>query len=340
MARKIVLNDVLPKLRALFNEMKGVKVAILFGSIARDGASSHDVDIALLGEENLLYLGYVVSKVTEALGISEDQVDVVSMNQCNPILLSRILGEGVLIKGEPEAIEKLLEKAQRSPDAIIELKMWSNIDPKLDKTIITSRVEEIRRDAGFIKSEAGSCIGRAIRDFMRIKPLLKGYILDLYKAPVVRLGPRELIGLIGLRRRVTAKISRELYALFYDEQEVKGGEYMASVAMINDCAYVGETLIKYFPENIEIRHIKRTRSLWSKTLGIAYRIMRTNADVYHVHYLLQDCYIAGKLGKRPLIGHAHGSDLRASLNHPLWGRIVKYNLRRCDKILVSTPDIL
>jgi uncharacterized protein YutE (UPF0331/DUF86 family)/predicted nucleotidyltransferase len=148
-----VLNDVLPKLRALFNEMKGVKVAILFGSIARDGASSHDVDIALLGEENLLYLGYVVSKVAEALGISEDQVDVVSMNQCNPIFLSRILEEGVLIKGEPEAIEKLLEKAQRSPDAIIELRMWSNIDPKLDKTIITSRVEEIRRDADFIKSE-------------------------------------------------------------------------------------------------------------------------------------------------------------------------------------------
>jgi glycosyltransferase involved in cell wall biosynthesis len=115
---------------------------------------------------------------------------------------------------------------------------------------------------------------------------------------------------------------------------------MASVVMINDCAYVGETLIKYFPKDIEIRHIKRTRSLWSKTLGIAYRVMRTKADVYHVHYLLQDCYIAGKLGKRPLIGHAHGSDLRASLNHPLWGRIVKYNLRRCDKILVSTPDIL
>lgn len=115
---------------------------------------------------------------------------------------------------------------------------------------------------------------------------------------------------------------------------------MKSVAMINDCAYVGETLINYFPKNIEVKHIKRTRSIWSKTLGITYGIMKTKADVYHVHYLLQDCYIAEKLGKRPLIGHAHGSDLRISLNHPLWGRIVKYNLRRCDKILVSTPDIL
>ncbi len=115
---------------------------------------------------------------------------------------------------------------------------------------------------------------------------------------------------------------------------------MKSVAMINDCAYVGEALIKYFPKELKITHIKRTRGLWSKTLGITYGIMRARADVYHVHYLLQDCYIAEKLGKRPLIGHAHGSDLRASLNHPLWGRIVEYNLKRCDRVLVSTPDIL
>jgi glycosyltransferase involved in cell wall biosynthesis len=46
------------------------------------------------------------------------------------------------------------------------------------------------------------------------------------------------------------------------------------------------------------------------------------------------------LRKTPLIGHAHGSDLRSTLKHPLWGRIVRYNLKKCDKVLVSTPDIL
>lgn len=110
--------------------------------------------------------------------------------------------------------------------------------------------------------------------------------------------------------------------------------------MINDCAYVGETLLKYLPSYIKRRHIKRSRGLWSKTFGLAYNIMRVKADIYHVHYLLQDCYIAAKLGKKPLIGHAHGSDLRSSLNHPLWGRIVRHNLKRCDKVIVSTPDIL
>uniref|UniRef100_A0A7C5XJ63 Uncharacterized protein n=1 Tax=Ignisphaera aggregans TaxID=334771 RepID=A0A7C5XJ63_9CREN len=57
--------------------------------------------------------------------------------------------------------------------------------------------------------------------------------------------------------------------------------------------------------------------------------MRISADVYHIHYLLQDCYIVLKLGKKPLIGHAHGSDIRVALNNPLLGRVVRYNLMRC-----------
>jgi len=110
--------------------------------------------------------------------------------------------------------------------------------------------------------------------------------------------------------------------------------------MINDCAFVGETLLKYFPPDIEKHHIKRSRGVWSKTFGIAYNIMRSKADVYHAHYLLQDCYITERLGKHPLIGHAHGSDLRVSLRHSAWKRIVRHNLKHCDKVLVSTPDVL
>lgn len=110
--------------------------------------------------------------------------------------------------------------------------------------------------------------------------------------------------------------------------------------MINDCAHVGETLLKYLPSDIKKKHIKRNRRTWSKTFGLAYKIMKTKADIYHVNYLLQDCYIAAFLGKKPLIGHAHGSDLRVGLRHSLWKRIVRYNLRHCDKVIVSTPDML
>ncbi|MEM3685244.1 MAG: glycosyltransferase [Conexivisphaerales archaeon] len=112
------------------------------------------------------------------------------------------------------------------------------------------------------------------------------------------------------------------------------------VTMINDCAFVGETLLKYMPTDLDKSHIKRSRGLWSKTFGLAYKVLIAKADIYHVHYLLQDSYMAALFGKRPLIGHAHGSDLRTSLQHPIWGRIVRHNLMHCDKVLVSTPDIL
>ncbi len=112
------------------------------------------------------------------------------------------------------------------------------------------------------------------------------------------------------------------------------------IVMINDCAFVGETLLRYLPPEWEKMHIRRSRGLWDKTFGVAYKIRKAKGDVFHAHYLLQDCYIAARLNKKPLVGHAHGSDLRTSLNHPVWGRIVRHNLKNCDKILVSTPDIL
>jgi len=112
------------------------------------------------------------------------------------------------------------------------------------------------------------------------------------------------------------------------------------IVMVNDCAYVGETLIKYLPEDFRVDHLKRSRRFFDKTFEVAWRIFRSKGDLYHVHYLLQDCYLALKLGKHPLIGHAHGSDLREVIRSRKWGWIVKHNLRRCDKILVAQPTIL
>lgn len=112
------------------------------------------------------------------------------------------------------------------------------------------------------------------------------------------------------------------------------------VVVINDCAHVGETLISYLPNNVETIHLKRPRSFFDKTAKLALRIRKSKGDVYHCHYLLQDCWLTLKLGKHPIIGHAHGSDIRSSFNHLVWGRIVRYNLKNCDKIIVATPNLL
>jgi glycosyltransferase involved in cell wall biosynthesis len=110
--------------------------------------------------------------------------------------------------------------------------------------------------------------------------------------------------------------------------------------MINDCAFVGTTLLKYMPQNLERQHITRNRSFWNKTFGIALKILKAKGDIFHVNYLLQDCYIASKLGKKPLLGHAHGSDLRDQIKKKKWGWLIKNNLRNCNKIIVAQPTIL
>jgi uncharacterized protein YutE (UPF0331/DUF86 family)/predicted nucleotidyltransferase len=150
----LTLNYVLPRLRELFDKFKSVELVLLFGSLARSGVSAHDVDLALkMADESLLNAGYIVSQVARALNISEDAVDVVILDKINPILLSKILNEGIIVKLKPEALKEQIERAQLAPDALTEFKMWASIDPNLDKTIITSRAEEIRRNVVFIKSE-------------------------------------------------------------------------------------------------------------------------------------------------------------------------------------------
>jgi glycosyltransferase involved in cell wall biosynthesis len=112
------------------------------------------------------------------------------------------------------------------------------------------------------------------------------------------------------------------------------------VVMFNDCSFVGETLLKYLSPEVEREHIRRTRGLWSKTLGLVYNVLRAKGDVYHANYLLQDCYVASKFGRRPLVGHAMGSDLREEIKTRSWGWMVKHNLRSCDKILLAQPTLL
>jgi len=112
------------------------------------------------------------------------------------------------------------------------------------------------------------------------------------------------------------------------------------LVMINDCAFVGTTLLKYLPSSLKKQHIIRNRSFWDKTCGISLKILRAKGDIFHVNYLLQDCYIASKLGKKPLVGHAHGSDLRDQIKKKKWRWIIQNNLRNCNKIIVAQPTIL
>jgi len=151
---KITLSYVLSRLKKLFEKLENVEIAILFGSIARDKISFHDIDIALkVKKEDLLEIGCIIAQIARTLRINEDNVDVIILDQISPIMLSRILKEGIIVKAEPRASELLLRKEWQTPDAQIEFRQWAAVDPKLDKAVIISRVEEIRKNTAFIKDE-------------------------------------------------------------------------------------------------------------------------------------------------------------------------------------------
>ena len=146
---------VLSQLSKLFDKLENVELAVVFGSLARDGVAAHDVDIAVkfTGEASLLDLGWVVAKVAEALNVSEDFVDVVDLDHAHPQLLLNVLREGLVVKGGEEELESFVRRAEFYPDALIELREWGTLDPnpKPDKAILNSRVEEIRRNVDFLR---------------------------------------------------------------------------------------------------------------------------------------------------------------------------------------------
>jgi glycosyltransferase involved in cell wall biosynthesis len=111
------------------------------------------------------------------------------------------------------------------------------------------------------------------------------------------------------------------------------------VVMVGDCASVGETLVQYAQDGINYVHLKRTRSIYSKTLGIALDILRSKGDIFHVHYGLQDHFITKLVKRQPTVCHVHGSDLRYTINGP-YGWIVKRNLRTANRVIVAVPDIV
>ena len=111
------------------------------------------------------------------------------------------------------------------------------------------------------------------------------------------------------------------------------------VVVVNDCAHVLEDLIPYLSERFNIEFIQRSRGWFSKTLGVFWKILRAEGDLFHVNYALQDAYLVDRLKHHLDILHIHGSDIRWTIHSKRYGWIVKNNLKHAKKVLYATPDL-
>jgi hypothetical protein len=96
-------------------------------------------------------------------------------------------------------------------------------------------------------------------------------------------------------------------------------------------------LVPYLEDEFDIEMILRSRGLWSKTIGLAHRIRKTKADAYHVNYALQDAWLTQKLKKLDVLW-CHGSDVRTTQYSPIYGWIVRSNVKRAKYVLYANRD--
>ena len=113
---------------------------------------------------------------------------------------------------------------------------------------------------------------------------------------------------------------------------------MTSVCMVNDCSFVAANLTPHLENWFDVSQVNRSRGLYAKTVGLWWKIRNSEADLYHVHYALQDAWITSKIRSLDVL-HCHGSDIRVTLHHPVYGRIVRSNLKKARRVLYATPDM-
>ena len=111
--------------------------------------------IKFSSRKSLLDVAGLVSLIARELGVGEGFIDVIDLSEVKPLLLLKILREGIVLKGDSRELEKLREEASKGIDQLIEVEHWANLDPepKVDKAIVASRVEEVRRNSDFVKNE-------------------------------------------------------------------------------------------------------------------------------------------------------------------------------------------
>jgi glycosyltransferase involved in cell wall biosynthesis len=73
-------------------------------------------------------------------------------------------------------------------------------------------------------------------------------------------------------------------------------------------------------------------------LRLAAAINRDKHDILHIHYAYLG--VLGVFDTSPMVLHCHGTDLRWGLRDRLRSRFVVSALRRAQRVLVSTPDLL
>lgn len=108
---KVSRKKALESLWGFLDKRDEVILAYVFGSVAEEGFSGHDVDLALKleSEDNVGVIAALTGEIARLLKIPEDRVDIVDIDKASLPLKHKILFHGVKLVSKKDAENKLIQ---------------------------------------------------------------------------------------------------------------------------------------------------------------------------------------------------------------------------------------
>lgn len=175
--------EVLEKTSEAILNIEGVDLAVLFGATAKEGGSTHDVDLAIgvkPSADRFHTLSSVVLSVSRALGVFEDRIDVIDLDRTRIDLKREVVKSGLVLFDRGSRWKELVEEVTAKSPAYSELKdlsirEWlSSPDPSsINVEVVKRRLEFVRGEMDFLRERVLAQSSEEVRESPEMRRLLE-----------------------------------------------------------------------------------------------------------------------------------------------------------------------
>ncbi len=150
----------LEALQELFSKRDEVILAYLFGSVAEESFSAHDIDVALKleSEDNLGTIATLTGEIAKILKVPEDRVDIVDIDKAGLPLKHKVLTRGIKLVNKKDAESALIrDVVENYPVYNIDYEylcdLWLKEDPQIDRKLLLKRLDQLLRNITMMKEK-------------------------------------------------------------------------------------------------------------------------------------------------------------------------------------------
>ena len=188
------VEEITKLLRDIFSKYQEVKLVYLYGSYAKSSQGPlSDIDIAIMTDDPSIILD-VSAEIAHVLKISEEKISMIDMRLLDPMMILRIVSEGVEIINRGVNINDLIPRETievRELENIMSRK-WASKDP-LDIEVIRDIIARINEDSKDLREMLETCLDKIVsnkhlkRSFERVLQTLIEGLIDLLRHVVAGL---------------------------------------------------------------------------------------------------------------------------------------------------------